>query len=101
MTEGGPKTARDDIPQRDDRLAELERSQRRLQHLYDISKLLTRFETFERTIPEVVALIADTLPLRSAIIILETGGEPQTITWRAAGESARRLQVAKAHAREA
>jgi len=92
--------ARADIAWRDDRIAELERSQRRLQHLYDISKLLTRFQTFERTVPEVVVLIAETLPLHSAIFILETGNVPQMITWQAAGESARRLQIAKARAQE-
>jgi len=93
--------ARADIAWRDHRIAELERSQRRLQHLYDISKLLTRFQTFDRTISEVVVLIADTLPLRSAIFILETGDVPQKITWQAAGGSARRLKVAKAHAQKA
>lgn len=86
------------VARRDDRIAELERSQQRLQHLYDISKLLTRFQDFERTIPEVVALIADTLPLRSAIFILETDGAPLTIAWQAEDECAQRLQVAKAHA---
>ena len=101
MTAGVLKHTRDGVSQRDDRLAELERSQRRLQHLYDISKLLTRFQTFERTVPEVVALISDTLPLRSAIFILETGGVPQTIAWHAAGESTRRLKLAKAYAQEA
>jgi hypothetical protein len=63
------RRARADIAWRDHRIAELERSQRRLQHLYDISKSLTRFQSFERTVPEVVVLIADTLPLGSAIFI--------------------------------
>lgn len=92
--------ARADIAWRDYRIAKLERSQRHLQRLYDISKLLTRFQTFERTVPEVVVLVADTLPLRSAIFILETGDVPQMMTWQAAGENARRRQVAKAHAQE-
>jgi len=52
-----PSTTRDEAEERDDlarrgaRLAELERSQRHLLHLYDISKLLARFHTFERTVP--------------------------------------------------
>lgn len=96
----GAISARDDIARRDDRIAELERSQQRLQRLYDISKLLTRFQDFERTITEVVALISDTLPLRSAILILETGGAPQTITWQAAGAGARRLRLAQSHAQK-
>jgi len=61
-----PKNARETVNARADawrdyHIAELERSQRHLQHLYDISKLLTRFQTVERTVPEVVVLIADTL----------------------------------------
>ena len=96
----GDLSARDDIARRDDRIAELERLQQRLQHLYDISKLLTRFQDFERTIPDVVALIADTLPLRSVILILETGGVPRTITWQAASEGARRLRLALSQAQK-
>jgi PAS domain S-box-containing protein len=73
------------------------RSQRRLQHLYDISKLLTCFQSVERTVPEVVAVVVRTLPLRSAIFILQTDA-PRTMTWRAEGESAELQRVAKAHA---
>lgn len=99
MTCGAPDL-RDELARRDGRLAELERSQRRLQHLYDISKLLARFQTCERTVPMVMSVIAETLPLRSATFILEIGGASRTITWHAAGESARRLRVAQAHAQE-
>src|SRR6185312_9049919 len=101
MPEGGLKDAGNDLAQRDDRLVELQRSHRRLEHLYDISKLLTRFQTFERTVPEVVALISDTLPLHSAVFILETGGAPQTAIWQGASESAGQLRTAKEHAQEA
>jgi transcriptional regulator with GAF, ATPase, and Fis domain len=106
MSERGPggirdrPEAREELARGDGRLVELERSQRRLQHLYDISKLLARFQSVERTIPTVVSVIAKTLPLRSATLILETGGAPRTVTWQAAGESARRLRVAQAHAQE-
>jgi len=89
---------RDDVAWRDDRIAELERSQRRLQRLFDISKLLTRFESFERTVCEVVVLMADALPLRSAVVILETRDSPQTLTWQAVGENGGRLEAAEAHA---
>ncbi|MBW4050759.1 MAG: PAS domain S-box protein [Proteobacteria bacterium] len=98
-TRGGPE-ARDELARLDGRLAELERSQRRLQHLYDVSKLLAHFQTLERTVPMVVSVIAETLPLHSATFILETGGARRTITWQAAGESSRRLRMAQAHARE-
>jgi diguanylate cyclase (GGDEF)-like protein len=90
----------DDVAWRDDRIAELERSQRRLQRLFDISKLLTRFPSFEQTVSEVFVLIADALPLRSAVVILETEGSPRMLTWQAAGENGRRLEVAKAHAQK-
>jgi PAS domain S-box-containing protein len=90
---------RDEAATRDGRIAEMERSQRRLQHLYDISKLLTCFQSVERTVAEVVAVVVQTLPLRSAIFILETG-TPRTITWRAEGESAQLLQAAKAQAQD-
>src|SRR5581483_1576924 len=69
------------------RIAGMERSQQRLEHLYEISKLLTRFQSVERTVPEVVEFVVRTLPLRSAIFILRTG-TPRTMTWRAEGESA-------------
>jgi diguanylate cyclase (GGDEF)-like protein len=90
----------DDVARRDDRIAELERSQRRLQRLFDISRLLTRFQSFERTAAEVVVLMADALSLRSAIVILETGESPLTLAWQAVGENGHRLEVAKAHAQK-
>lgn len=88
----------DDAAWRDERIAHLERAQRRLQRLFDISKVLTRFDSFERTVAEVVVLMADALPLRSAISILETAESPRTLTWQAAGDNGGRLGVAMAHA---
>ncbi|HEY6926495.1 MAG TPA: hypothetical protein VI653_23625 [Steroidobacteraceae bacterium] len=89
---------RDKAAPGDDRLAVLERSHQRLQHLYDISRLLARFQPFEKTLQEVVGRIAHTLPLRNAIVVLETGGSAQVITWQALGETPLRLRVAKTHA---
>ncbi|MEO8061825.1 MAG: ATP-binding protein [Pseudomonadota bacterium] len=83
------------------RIADGQYSQRRLQHLYDISKVLTRFPTFEETVPEVIALMAQSLPLRSAILILEESAAPRSISWQVEGQSARQLHVAKAHAQKA
>ncbi|HMJ55235.1 MAG TPA: ATP-binding protein [Polyangiaceae bacterium] len=95
-------TIRQGQAKRDDRIAELELSQRRLQSLYDISKLLTRFRTVERTVPEVVALLTQAVPLRSAIFILEAQpGAPRAIAWQAEGEGAARLQFARTHAQRA
>ncbi|MEO6210157.1 MAG: PAS domain-containing sensor histidine kinase [Gemmatimonadaceae bacterium] len=75
----------------------MERSQRCLQRLYEISKLLTGFLSVEQTVPEVVAVVAQQLPLRSAVFILETAGAPRTMVWQAEGESAQ-LRRALAHA---
>jgi signal transduction histidine kinase/CheY-like chemotaxis protein len=70
----------------------------RLQHLYEISKLLNRFESAERTVPAVVALMARTLPLRSAILILETASRPsQTLVWPIGEVDADRLRAAQVH----
>ena len=86
---------------RDQHVSEPQRAQLRLRRLNDISKLLAHFPSLEQTIHGVVALLAATLPLRSVVFILGTGAAPQTITWQAVGESARRHLFAKAHAREA
>jgi signal transduction histidine kinase len=84
-----------------DRLSELERSQLRLQHLYDISKLLTQFQSAEQTLTEVVALIDRSLPVRNAIFILESRAGPRVVTWHAADEDANRLEAAQDHAQTA
>jgi PAS domain S-box-containing protein len=84
-----------------ERIARLEQANWRLRHLYDISKLLTCFHSVERTVPEVVSVVVQTLPLRSALFVLETGRVRQMITWLAQGESAERLQLARAHAQPA
>jgi signal transduction histidine kinase len=80
---------------------ESERSRLRLQHLYDISKVLTQFESAERTLPDVLALVDRALPLRSAIFIIESAGGPRAVTWQTAGERAERLNAAQDHAQTA
>jgi signal transduction histidine kinase len=74
------------------------RSHQHLQHLYEVSTVLTRFQTVEKTVPEVVDVLARSLPLRSAIFILEAAGGVRMIAWQAEGSSAARLHAAKAHA---
>lgn len=83
------------------RIAAMERAHMLLEHLYDVSKLLTRFQSVEGTLPYVIGLIAQTLSLRSAIFITETAGAARTIVWQARGESPFRLRAAKAHAQTA
>jgi len=90
-----PRKARDEVA---GHISEMERSQLRLQRLYDVSKLLTQFQSAEQTLPEVLASIERELLLRSAIFILESADGPRVVTWQAAGESAHRLEAAQDHA---
>jgi signal transduction histidine kinase len=82
-----------------------ERQYERLRHLYEISKRLTRFETLARTVPEILALLSESVPLRTAILMVEQGTEPKNriraIAWQADGVSAPRLREARAHAKTA
>jgi PAS domain S-box-containing protein len=71
---------------------------RRLQHLYEISKLLTRFESADSTVSAVIAILAETLALQSSIFILRRGGRYRTLVWKAAGVGGDRVLVAKARA---
>ena len=83
---------------------EVERSHGRLRHLYEISKLLTRFDTVERIVPKILALLTEAVPLRIAILMLEERGVragTRAILWHAEGMSAARLRAAKAHAKMA
>jgi signal transduction histidine kinase len=77
----------------------------RLQHLYEVSKVLARFESVEQTVPEVLALVSEVVPLRIAVLMLEdrTAQRPRirAIAWHAEGASASRLRAAKAHAKTA
>ncbi|MGZ6125507.1 MAG: PAS domain S-box protein [Myxococcales bacterium] len=77
----------------------LRASEEGVRQLYEISKLLTSFENVEETLSLIVNIVAQTLPLRSAIFIRETGSGSKTIVWRAEGESAEGLRAARSHAR--
>jgi PAS domain S-box-containing protein len=81
-------------------VAELQRSERRLQHFYDIGKVLLRFQTIDETVPRVVALVAATVPLRSAIFV-QTRQAPYALAFQAEGDPPQTLRAAKAHAEAA
>jgi PAS domain S-box-containing protein len=72
----------------------------RVRQLYEISKLLTSFESVEGTMTTIVELIAQSLALRSVIFILEGAGARRNIVWRAPSPSEEGLRAAKVHARE-
>jgi signal transduction histidine kinase len=91
-----------EIERRGARIKEMARAQQRLSHLYEISKLLMGLRDVGRTMPEVIAIVAQTLPIRSAIVIRATTGTPLTIIWQqdqTDREPTAALQAALAHAR--
>ena len=53
----------------------------------------------ESTVPAIIATVAQTVPLRSAIFILETRGAARTIVSQIEGVGPDQLRAAKAHAR--
>ena len=83
----------------------MERMQGRLQHLYDISKTLTAFDSVEQTVPRVLALMSEVAPLGSAVLMLEerAGPRPRTrsIVWHAEGVNPSGVRKAQARAKEA
>ena len=70
----------------------------RLEHLYEISKLLADFEGLEPTVSAALAIAIRTLPIRSAILIEKTEDARRMVTWQADGDSVAMLANAKAHA---
>lgn len=86
-----------ELRRRGERIADLERAQRRLGQLYAISKRLTIFAGAETAVSELLELVAETVPLRSAILILD-GRSTRTIVWQAEGESDAHREAALAHA---
>jgi signal transduction histidine kinase/DNA-binding response OmpR family regulator len=77
----------------------------RLRKLYEISKQLTRFETIARTVPKFLALLSESVPLSTAILMVEqgtpTGNRTRAIAWHAEGVSTSQLREAKLHAKTA
>jgi signal transduction histidine kinase len=73
----------------------------RLDHLYRISRLLTEFESIERTISAVLGLVTNTLPLRSAILIEEMEGRARMFAWDLEDMTALEVQTARTHAETA
>jgi signal transduction histidine kinase len=70
----------------------------RLEHLYRITRLLVKFEAREKTLDAILAIITNTLPLRSAVLIDETAGHAQVFVWNSPGVTDEQISVAKLHA---
>jgi PAS domain S-box-containing protein len=75
---------------------------RRLEQLYEISKLFVSFDVVEHTLDAALKVIADKLPLASAILI-ETviGGHSDMIVWQCEGCDPEQLRLARTHAADA
>jgi len=89
MEEGSPTSAKAGSGRG---FRELEHARRYIEHLYEISKLLARFEGQEQGFSQVMALAHEVLPLRTALLLvgLDAAGErllecPQLTVWRAEG----------------
>jgi signal transduction histidine kinase len=80
-------------------------AERRLEHLYEISKLFARFETIDQTFEPALGIVSKTLPLRTAVLIeaedAEDGGQSRMVVWRSEGQSSEQQQEVKAHVEEA
>src|SRR5690349_24052834 len=70
----------------------------RLDHLYRIGRIFAEFENTENPLEATLAVVANTLPIRSAIVIEEVGGNDADIRMWAGGEVNHELGPAKAHA---
>jgi PAS domain S-box-containing protein len=81
--------------------SEQDRSSIHLQRLYEISTLLTRFESVGTTIPAIIAVVARTLSLGTVILIEKVVARPRVIAWRADGVDDEDVAAATAHARRA
>ncbi len=70
----------------------------RLEHLYRISKILAELTNVDQTVENVLAVITNIQPLRSAVLIHGTESRIQTVLWSAEGVSEQRMQAAQKHA---
>ena len=80
---------------------ELEQAHRRLEHLYEISKLLASFEDVQHSFDPVVAIAARTLPLHSVVLIEKDDGHTQMIVWSSEGRDSEQMRSVKKHVKAA
>jgi signal transduction histidine kinase len=75
-------------------------STERLHALYEVSKLLTRFESVEKTLPGVLSAVTRTVPLRRAILNLQRGKASSMTVWTPEGPSPDGLETARSRAED-
>jgi signal transduction histidine kinase len=71
----------------------------RLEHLYEISRCLATYDGFDETILEVLAIVARTFPLLSAVLVEQRGDATKTIIWPTTGLSEEQIKRALDHVR--
>jgi signal transduction histidine kinase/DNA-binding response OmpR family regulator len=71
----------------------------RLEHLFEISKLLTRFVGVEQVLADLLHFVDEEIPLITAVLLLDGPSGPRTFLWSTEAVEAERLSVAEAHAR--
>lgn len=75
----------------------LEHAYRRLEHLYRITKLFAQFENVEQTFDTVLGVAAQTLPLRSAILVEVEDGKSKMILWPSGSQDSAEMKAAREH----
>src|SRR6478609_1185982 len=73
----------------------------RVRRLYEVGRQLAVFTSIDQTLPAMLAVATETLPLASAILIVETSGEPHFFRWARPGLSEEDMRASQAHARAA
>src|SRR5438270_12590934 len=81
--------------------ASVEHAHHRLEHIYEITKLLASFENVEQTFGAGLAIAARTLVLRSAILIEVQEGHARMIVWPSKDHDSEEIRAAKAHVKSA
>lgn len=95
-------SADDDTVDNGSASADLERPERRLEHLYAISKMFASFESVDQSLDPALALASKTLPLRSAILAeTDEQGRIRMVVWPSGGLDAEVLDAARAHIEDA
>ena len=74
-----------------------ERAHRRLEDLFEISKLFASFENVQQTFAPLLDIVTRTLPLCSATLMEADGGRSKTHLWPAEGQDAESMRAVREH----
>jgi signal transduction histidine kinase len=78
-----------------------EQAHRRMEDLYEISKLFASFEDVEQTFVPALDIATRTLPLRSAILMEAEEGGSKINVWPSAGRDSERMRAVEEHVKAA